>query len=211
VWFRHDIARRFNSSLRDERDIHSRLMLAYPEVPRWWYAILGLGAFVMLVIAIEIFPTGMPVWAAILAILTAFVLALPLGMLQAITNQTIALEVMHEMVAGYIMPGHPIANMIYKAVAYIGASQAVSFSGDLKLGHYMKIPPRMMFACQCVAAIISCFVVTGVQDWMFANIPDFCTENQTSGFVCPSTNTFATASLIWGGVGPRRLFTPGSM
>jgi OPT oligopeptide transporter protein len=41
VWFRRDIARRFRMSLRDERDVHSHLMQAYPEVPRWWYASVG--------------------------------------------------------------------------------------------------------------------------------------------------------------------------
>jgi len=66
-----------------------------------------------------------------------------------------------------------------------------------------------MFWCQVVAAIISCFTVTLVQNWMFANITDFCSATQPNGFVCPSTTTFASASVIWGGVGPARLFSVG--
>src|SRR5262245_55171302 len=42
VWYRRDIARRFNSSLRDEKDVHARLMSKYPEVPHWWYGIIGI-------------------------------------------------------------------------------------------------------------------------------------------------------------------------
>ncbi|KII93700.1 hypothetical protein PLICRDRAFT_102174 [Plicaturopsis crispa FD-325 SS-3] len=211
LWFRNDIVRRFNRSLKDERDVHSRLMQAYPEVPRWWYGVLGIAAFVMLVVTVEIFPTQLPIWGVILALAIAFILSLPLGILQAITNQQVALQVMHEMIAGYVFPGKPVANMIFKGVAYIGANQAVGFAGDLKLGHYMKIPPRTMFSVQCIAAVIDCFVVVLVQNWMFANIPDFCSQDQANGFICPSTNTFASASLIWGGIGPQRLFSPGQL
>jgi OPT family oligopeptide transporter len=110
-----------------------------------------------------------------------------------------------------MIPGRPVANMIFKSVAYITTNQAVGFAGDLKLGHYMKIPPRIMYMIQLVAAFISCFVAVLVQNWMFANIEDLCSHDQKSGFICPATNTFASASLIWGGIGPRRLFSPGSM
>lgn len=211
VWYRRDIGRRFRRSLKDERDIHSRLMQAYPEVPHLWYAILGLVSFVLMIITVEIFPTQLPIWALFLALFLAAFLTIPVGMLQAITNQQITLQVMHEMLAGYMLPGKPVANMIFKCVAYIGTNQAVGFSADLKLGHYMKVPPRIMFVAQVIAAFISCFVVTLVQDWMFSNIQDFCTIGQKDGFSCPSTGTFATASMIWGGVGPKRLFSPGAM
>jgi len=62
-----------------------------------------------------------------------------------------------------------------------------------------------------VASTTSCIVVVLVQNWMFSNIADFCTKHQANGFMCPSTNTFATASLIWGGIGPRRLFSAGGL
>ncbi|KZP32187.1 OPT oligopeptide transporter [Athelia psychrophila] len=211
IWYRRDITRRFTHALKDERDIHSRLMQSYPEVPQYWYGTLGLSALVLLIITITIYPTGLPVWAMFIALFMACLLTIPVGMLQAITNQQVTLQVLHEMLAGYMLPGHPVANMIFKCIAYIGTNQAVGFAADLKLGHYMKIPPRTMFLAQVVAAFVSCFVVTLVQDWMFSNIPDFCTLGQVNGFRCPGTSTFATASMIWGGVGPARLFSVGKM
>ncbi|KAH7915147.1 OPT oligopeptide transporter [Hygrophoropsis aurantiaca] len=211
LWYRNDIARRFRRSLKDERDVHARLMQAYPEVPQLWYAILGCAMIILLFVAIEIFPTELPVWAACVAMALAALLSVPVGMLQAITNQQIALQVLHELAGGYMLPGKPVANMIFKAVAYIGTNQAVGFSGDLKLGHYMKVPPRLMFCAQVMAAFISSFVVIIVQNWMFANVVDICQPTQSDGFICPSTGAFATASLIWGGVGPARLFSPGGM
>ncbi|KAF7340037.1 OPT oligopeptide transporter [Mycena venus] len=211
LWFGRDIVRRFRSSLKDERDVHSRLMQSYPEVPVWWYIIIGVLSTVFIFVAIEIFPTRLPIWAAALALFIAMIAAIPLAMLQAITNQHLALQVVEEMIAGYALPGRPVANIVFKAIAYTGTAQGVAFAGDLKLGHYMKIPPRTMFTIQLVAALITCFVVTIVQNWMFSNIAGICTPDAPDSFVCPSTNVFATASLTWGGIGPARLFSPGGM
>ncbi|GLB43149.1 putative OPT oligopeptide transporter protein [Lyophyllum shimeji] len=210
LWFRHDLVRRFRSSLKDERDVHSRLMLEYKEVPFWWYGSVGIICLSFLLVAVSVFLPQLPAWAVLLAFIFSAILSLPLAMLQAITNQQVPTQVMHELVAGYMLPGRPIANMLFKAIAHIGTTQAVTFCGNLKLGHYMKIPPRIMFATQLVAAFISAFVVIGVQDWMLGNVEDVCTPHQKNGFCCPSSNTFATASLIWGGIGPRRLFSPGA-
>jgi OPT family oligopeptide transporter len=186
-------------------------MQSYAEVPAWWYGAVGVISFVFLIIAIHIFPTQLPIWGACIAFFLAMILSLPLSMLQAITNQRVALQVMHELIAGYMLPGRPIANAIFKVIAYTGTDQAMTCAGDLKLGHYMKIPPRTMFTIQVIAAVVSSIVVTSVQDWMLANIVDICTPDQKDGFSCPGINLFATATVIWGGIGPARLFSPGKM
>ncbi|KAH6917448.1 glutathione transporter [Coprinopsis sp. MPI-PUGE-AT-0042] len=210
LWFRKDIVRRFRSTLTSERDVHSRLMQRYPEVPFWWYLTIGVISFVFLVVAVVINPNSqLPVWALLIACILAAILALPLAMLQAITNQTVPTQVMHELIIGYILPGRPVANMIFKSVAFTGSYQAIIFAGDLKLGHYMKVPPRVMFSVQVFAAVISSFFVVGMQDWMFTHIPDFCSPTQKDGFRCPGSSTFFTASVIWGAVGPGRLFSAG--
>jgi len=99
--------------------------------------------------------------------------------------------------------------MIFKTFGYITMAQGLSFVSDLKLGHYMKIPPRMMFLCQTVAALIASFVVVGVQNWMFGNIEGMCEPGQADSFTCPGIKVFGTASLIWGGIGPTRIFSNG--
>jgi OPT family oligopeptide transporter len=186
-------------------------MQVYPEVPVWWYIAVGVISLALLLVSIEVFPTQLPIWGALFAFGLAVFFSLPLAMLQAITNRQLSLNILHEMIGGYLIRDRPIANMIFKAIAYIGTNQAVGFAGDLKLGHYMKIPPRMMFMVQVVAAFVSCIVCVLIQDWMFANVVDFCTPHQPGRFVCPSTNTFATASLVWGGIGPARFLSPGKL
>jgi OPT family oligopeptide transporter len=186
-------------------------MRVYLEVPHWWYAILGIFSVILLSIAIETFPTELPIWGMLLGLLLSGILAIPITMIQAIANQPIGLNVVSELIAGYLFEGKPVANMIFKGIGVMVCGQAAAFSGDMKLGHYMKVPPRIMFTAQTLAVFISCFIVEGVQSAMLANIPDICTPSQKDGYTCNTTNTFATASLIWGGIGPRRLFSPGAM
>lgn len=86
--------------------------------------------------------------------------------------------------------------MLFKTWGYITMTQALQFTSDFKLGHYMKIPHRPMFWCQIVATVVAGTVQLGVQAWMFSNIEDLCSADQPNGFVCPSTTVFGTASII---------------
>lgn len=62
--------------------------------------------------------------------------------------QTPGLNVITEYIIGYLYPGYPVANMCFKVYGYISMKQGLAFLQDLKLGHYMKIPPRAMFMAQ---------------------------------------------------------------
>ena len=42
------------------------------------------------------------------------------------------------------------------------------FTADFKLGHYMKIPPRVMFFAQVIATAIAGTVQLGIQSWYVA-------------------------------------------
>lgn len=211
LWYRRDLATQVRKSLRDNRDVHSRLMAHYPEAPLWWFLTLGLAAFGLAVGAVRAWDTKLPVWALLIALLIAIIFIIPAGIVRAITNQTVPVQILGELVVGYVLPGRPVAMMIFKTFSFISMSQALNFTADLKLGHYMKIPPRLMFLAQVIATIECVVVVVLVQQWMFANIPDMCSKHQEHMFTCPSTNTFASAAVIWGGIGPERLFSMGKL
>lgn len=57
-------------------------------------------------------------------------------------------DIIAQFIFGYILPGKPIANLIFKIYGRISTIHALSFLSDLKLGHYMKIPPRSMYMAQ---------------------------------------------------------------
>lgn len=211
IHFRKQIWYQARRSLREQADIHARLMSRYPQVPDWWYLSLFTLMFALGVVSIEIWPTEMPVWAFVIALLIALTYVIPCGMIQAITNQQIGLNVITELIIGYSLPGKPVAMMLFKTFGYISMTQALTFTSDFKLGHYMKIPPRKMFWCQIVAAIVAGTAQLGVQSWMFSNIPDICSATQKDGFTCPNVEVFGTASIIWGVIGPERLFSSGQL
>ena len=121
---------------------------------------------------------------------------IPIGVILAIANQDIGLNVLTELIIGYALPGRPIAMMMFKTWGYITTTQALGFVSDFKLGHYMKIPPRQMFFCQVVATIVAGTVQLGVQAWLFSNVEDLCSDSQKDGFTCPRTTVFGTASII---------------
>ncbi|KAJ7180290.1 OPT oligopeptide transporter [Mycena crocata] len=211
LFFRKQIWTQSRRAMSEQSDIHARLMAVYPQVPEWWYAIIFVSMFVCGIIVIEVWDTKFPVQYFILALVIAFVYIIPIGMIQAITNQQVGLNVITELIIGYALPGHPVAMMMFKTWGYITMAQALTFTADFKLGHYMKIPPRTMFVAQIVATILAGTVQLGVQAWMFTNIPGMCERDQKDGFWCPSTGVFGTASIIWGVIGPAKQFSQGQI
>ncbi|KAH9982093.1 OPT oligopeptide transporter [Lactifluus volemus] len=211
LYFRKQIWLQARRSLGEQPDVHARLMARYPQVPEWWYFSVLIIVFAMSAITIEIWPTEVPIWGLLLALSIAAFYIVPTGMIQAITNQQVGLNVISELVAGYAFPGKPLPMMIFKTFGYITMSQALQFASDMKLGHYMKVPPRSMFWCQVVATIVAGTVQLAVQEWMFANVTDICEQHQADHFVCANTGVFFVASVVWGVIGPSRQFSQGQI
>lgn len=119
LYYRKQIMVQARRSLAEQPDIHARLMSHYPQVPEWWYLCIFITMFAFGVIAIEIYPTQMPVWAFVLALAVAFVYTIPIGIIQAVTNQQIGLNVITELIIGYVLPGQPLAMMLFKTWGYV--------------------------------------------------------------------------------------------
>ncbi|KAF9977570.1 hypothetical protein BGZ65_007339 [Modicella reniformis] len=199
-----ELIQRWRSARQENEDIHSRLMRVYPEVPDWWYLSL-FAASVALSLVTCIVWDYMPWWAVLLALAIAIFFVLPVGIVQAVTNQQPGLNIVTEYVIGYMLPGHAIANVTFKTYGYIVNVQALTFTSDLKLGHYMKIPPRIMFMAQVVSTVIAGIINLATASWLISTRPNICTK-EGFPFTCRSTNTFYSASIIWGAVAPARVF-----
>lgn len=155
-------------------------------------------------------PTGFPAWAFVVCLMIPIIWLIPIGLIQAITNIQLGLNVLTEFIIGYMVPGRPLAMMMFKNYGYISMSQALYFAQDLKLGHYMKVPPRVMFASQLVASIWSAIVQILVLNWAIHHIPDVCSPEQPNNYTCPNGRVFYTASVVWGAIGPARIFSHGA-
>lgn len=126
---RKTIWRQYKSSTNEKPDIHMKLMRKYKEAPTLWYTVLffivghnhlpectteltrlqclALGFFTILG-----YPTNLSWWAFLLAVGISFVFSLPIGIIEAVTNHQIGLNVLTEFIYGYIQPGRPLALML---------------------------------------------------------------------------------------------------
>jgi OPT family small oligopeptide transporter len=184
IHFWRPIKLQFKRSLQEQPDIHARLMSVYPQVPEWHYMCIFAVTFTFACLAITLWPTGMPIWALVIALLVSIVYVIPIGMIQALTNKQVPLNVLTELIIGFMLPGKPVAMMAFKTFGYITVQQAIQFTADFKLGHYMKVPPRPMFWGQIVATVVAGTVQLGIQAWMFENIPELCDEHQKNFSFC---------------------------
>jgi hypothetical protein len=62
--------------------------------------------------------------------------------------QVPGINILTELIIGYMYPGKPLANVTFKTYGTFSLFQAISFLSDFKLGHYMKIPSKSMFVVQ---------------------------------------------------------------
>ena len=114
----------------EEEDIHARLMKVYPEVPKWWYGSILVFFFLMAVVAVERWPTGVPVYSLIVAIAVPAIYVIPGGLIFAVTGQIVSqtleglwelakiyllvqltLNLLGQIIPGSMLPGNPLGNM----------------------------------------------------------------------------------------------------
>ncbi|KAI9630210.1 hypothetical protein KEM48_012153 [Puccinia striiformis f. sp. tritici PST-130] len=183
----HSIWDKIKNIKTEDEDVHAKLMRNYPEVPDWWYWSYFLVFTIFSIIMIEVYDTGLPIWGLLLALFIAL---------------------------AYVLPGIHLRydyNMLFKTFSVQSLLVGLAFIQDLKLGHYMKIPPRVTFVVQIVAAILSAFVQIAVKKFLVATVPDLCDKHQANLLTCPNTSVFYSASVLWGLLGPHRQFGEGTI
>ena len=74
----------------EEEDIHAKLMKVYPEVPKWWYWGILVFFFIIGVVGVERWPTGVPVYSLIVAIAIPAIYLIPGGLIFAVTGQIVS-------------------------------------------------------------------------------------------------------------------------
>ncbi|EPS31607.1 Sexual differentiation process protein isp4 [Penicillium oxalicum] len=195
----------------EDEDVHSRLMSRFKPVPVWWYAAITLVMIGMALGVVLGYPTHMTWWAFFISLIIAVLWFVPLGIVKASTNIDIGLNVLTEFIIGYMQPGRPMSMMLFKTYGYMSMYQGMYFTQDLKLGHYMKIPPRVTFAAQMVAGLWSSVVQIAVMNWALGAIKGVCDQDQPNHFTCPNGRVFFNASVIWGVIGPARMFSGGEL
>ncbi|KAJ1547631.1 hypothetical protein HK405_005327 [Cladochytrium tenue] len=228
LWYGKDVWHRFRTAMSelDKHDIHAKLMDAYPDVPDWWYIILLVATLIMGIAVCQWGGFQLPWWGVLLGFALAAISILPIGTIQAISGQQIGLNVISEFMIGLILPGRIGAVMAFKTFSYMAMYQGLFLVQDLKLGHYMKIPPRAMFTVQLfstiLAVVVNIFTSFIIYEG-FGRTTDHVIEGDDTsplvwkiqtdppvGWTANGYNVFLNAGAIWGAIGPARFFGPGS-
>ncbi|KAK9236835.1 OPT oligopeptide transporter protein-domain-containing protein [Lipomyces kononenkoae] len=206
VGFWRSLKDRKRSNYEMEDDPISKMMAKYPEVPDWWYIFILLLSLAFGIVAVQCWPTNTPSWSIIVIIVVCVILVIPSAVIMSVTGYQLGFNDIGIILAGYMVPGRAIANMICRVYGWNVDAEAESFIGDQKLAHYSKIPPRAMFRCQMIATLIQTFCTIGALDVLIKSIPDVCSPTQPDKFVCTFPRALYTATLVWGVVGPARVF-----
>ncbi|KAF8929572.1 OPT oligopeptide transporter protein-domain-containing protein [Dissophora ornata] len=205
-----DIWRNWKMAIGSEdEDIHTKMMKVYPEVPQLWYGIFYIAMAALAILTCEVYNLQLPWWGLIVALAIGWLLTLPICAMNAITGFGPGLNVITELVCGYMLPGKPIANMTFKCYGYMAMYQCMNLVSDLKLGHYMKIPPRSMFVGQFWGTLVgACFnylTMVLIIDSQ-RSILDGTKQDPTGLWTGQRVQTFWGSGLIYGALGPARMF-----
>ncbi|KAG0047140.1 hypothetical protein BGZ83_007741 [Gryganskiella cystojenkinii] len=190
-------------------DIHTKMMRVYPEVPQLWYAIFYIAMAALSIVVCEVYSLQLPWWGLLVALAIGWLLTLPICAMTAITGFGPGLNVITELVCGYMLPGKPIANMVFKCYGYMAMYQCNTLLSDLKLGHYMKIPPRSMFIGQfwgtIIGSVFNYLTMILIIDSQ-REILDGTKQDPSGLWTGQRVQTFWGSGLIYGALGPARMF-----
>ncbi|KAJ2318500.1 hypothetical protein IWW52_002524 [Coemansia sp. RSA 2704] len=204
-----EIISRLRETKAKHDDIHGKLIMSYPSVKAWWYLVLLIASSATGIAVGVGAQIGVPWWGYMLSFAIAIVLVIPVGIIQAISNRQPGLSLVAELLSGVVLQGIPTGYSILKLYGHGSLAQALSYAQDMKLAHYMKIPPRHVLIYQLVGIVISVIIQTSLFFWLIDRIPNMC-RPEGYPWVCRSTNLVYSASIIWNLIGPLRVFGEGS-
>ncbi|KAL8136597.1 hypothetical protein V2J09_002598 [Rumex salicifolius] len=179
LFYGREIYDRFRASYQGKEDIHTRLMKKYEDIPSWWFHLLlavTLAVSLTLCIALND-QIQMPWWGLLFACVMAFVFTLPINIITATTNQTNSKRVLQDI-----------------RLHEHGSSSLLLERFQVRPLH--ENPSKI-------------YVFGSVAWWLLHSVTNICNDTllpADSPWTCPGDRVFFDASVIWGLVGPKRIF-----
>ncbi|KAF9269595.1 oligopeptide transporter [Marasmius fiardii PR-910] len=195
---------------RTQPDVHYQAMLKYKEVPWWWYQLLLLLAFLAGLVVVIKGQTSLPWWSYIIALIVGMFITPFSTILYGRMGNGISTNQLMKMIPGALNPGRPVANLYFSMWSHDVVSTSIGLAGDLKIGQYLKIPPRIMFLTQLYGTIlgvaVNYIVMISIVDAQREILLDPQGTNVWSGQTMQSYNsnavTWSLAKELYGPQGP---------
>lgn len=162
----------------------SILQRSYDEVPMWWFGLLFGASFVALIVIIACGKLFVPVWTYFVAVGTGAILVVPLGWLYALSNFQLPIGTVNELLYGLMVNSvdgfkNPVGASVYGSIAGNAWYRAQLNLQDMKIGHYMHIPPRDVFFSQVFGSFLGIPVNYAVIRWVLDTKADYLTGKVT--------------------------------
>ncbi|CAI7582511.1 unnamed protein product [Penicillium discolor] len=135
-------------------DPHYKLMVDYDEVPGSWYFLVFAVSWIVGLVCLYVMKSTLPWWGFIIATIFLIVFTVFFGAQYAITGFAFNLQPIFQMLAGYMMPGRPLANMYFTTYTYNGITQGQLLLRDLKLAQQNKLSPKATFVTQIIGCVM---------------------------------------------------------
>jgi OPT family oligopeptide transporter len=153
-------------------DMHARLMSLYKNVPDWWYFLIFVASFITICVVCD--HSGWLKWyLVILSLFINAVLVLPFGLVSSITGQFLQNAPVYYLGViisqGLSLGKESKQSYTFISVGYLLFVQTLALVQDMKLGHYLKIGHRPLFAAQCLAGFVCASLSIGIQ-YMYFNV-----------------------------------------
>ncbi|KAJ5449724.1 OPT oligopeptide transporter [Penicillium daleae] len=194
-----DIKRAYKSARAgrfDDRH-HEHMARHYKETPWWWYVIVLVGSFFLGLVVVLKEDIGLPAWAYIISLVCGIIVAPFSTILYSRYGNGIATNSLSKMLAGLLIPGRPVGNMYFAAFSHNVIMNVVNLCNDLKMGEYLKIPPRVMFTTQMYGTILGAFVNYAIMISIVSGNKELLTSgngnSSWSGATLQAYNTNATS------------------
>lgn len=191
----------------------NQMQTNYEQVPIWWYGALFAATFICL---ITIFATGnmfMPWWAYLVALGFGFVIVVPLCWLYALTNFQLAIGTFNELLYGYMVQGiktrHPAGATVYGAIAGDVFYRAQYMLQDQKIGHYMQLPPKIVFFSQLFGELLGVPINYAAMRWILDTKMDYLSgekKDPLHQWTGQSISSYQTNAVQYVILGPKITF-----
>ncbi|CUM63902.1 uncharacterized protein PRCAT00001490001 [Priceomyces carsonii] len=144
----------------------------------------------------------------IVSIVIGAVLYLPLALIESRANITVSLQSFFEIISAFWFKGQPLTLLYFYCFGFATLQHSMHSAQSAKVGHYMRVPPRVTMTVLFFAAVWSSLVSPSVAGYVVNHIKDVCSTNAKNNMVCRSTKTQFNTHLVWGLFG-NKLFSDG--
>ncbi|KAI8908986.1 OPT oligopeptide transporter protein-domain-containing protein [Gorgonomyces haynaldii] len=210
LWYGKELGKQLKDLIQNKRldegqkDIHNELMKSYSDIPEWMYGVYLVVMFVLVSVVTQLTPFKLPIWAPIFGFILALLYVVPIGILTAVSGYQPGLNIITQMIMGFILPGRTIENMVFKSYGYNIMIQALDLTADLKLAHYMHISPISMVFAQGLGTLFGVLCNTGATFYVMDNMKNLLYNDPNWSYNI--VLTFLNAGGIWGAISPYRFF-----